>query len=160
MTVARVSFLWWMPPLALLVMMLGCQGASTDQVDASFIHIPGADEPSGGPQMSWDKTHIDLGLVAAGETRTLAYTLTNTGKAPMVIAQIIPSCGCTVADDIDPSPLAPGDMRTIALNFTAGESTQDIGESASVVSNAIPATAELTFEARVLGPDAIPTTTP
>jgi len=136
--------------------LMGCSGASGNQVDSSFIHLPGAGGTEDAPRMDWAKTDIDLGLVAAGESRELAYELTNSGGSPLIVTQVLPSCGCTIAEPWDASPLAPGQSTRILLRFEAGESTRTLSESATVVTNAIPASVELRFTAQVLGPDRIP----
>lgn len=136
--------------------LMGCSGSSGHQVDSSFIHLPGAEGTEEAPRMSWEETDIDLGLVAAGESRELAYKLTNTGGSPLIVTQVLPSCGCTIAEPWDASPLAPGQSTRILLRFEAGETTRTLSESATVVTNAIPASVELRFTAQVLGPDRIP----
>lgn len=144
--------LFWLTGL-LLVGWMGCAPADSDTIDASFIHLPGESDDAQAPRMSWNATHMDLGLLAAGEQRHLTYTVTNAGGAPMLIAQVLPSCGCTVADAWDEGPIAPGESRDIVLHVKAGETTTTLAESATVVTNAVPASIELTFTADVLGPD-------
>ena len=78
----------------------------------------------------------------------------------MVIAQVLPSCGCTVAEAWDEGPIAPGESRDIILHVKAGETTSTLSESATVVTNAVPASIELTFTADVLGPDRTETPQP
>jgi len=145
-------------PMVLLQLaaLTGCTEGEEDQVDASFIHLPGDGGASDAPRMEWSETELNLGLVAAGETRELAYELTNAGQSPLIVTQVLPSCGCTVAEPWDPSPLPPGKSTRIVLRFEAGESTRTLSESATVVTNAIPASVELRFTAQVLGPDRIP----
>ena len=139
-----------------LTYLVGCANEAGDAVDSSFIHLPGAEGADEAPKMAWKETELDLGLVAAGETRNLTYELTNSGRSPLIITQVLPSCGCTVAEPWDPSPLPPGQSTLIVLRFEAGESTRTLSESATVVTNAIPASVELAFTAQVLGPDRIP----
>ena len=140
----------------LLLGLLACDTPNDGRIDSSFIHLPGesADDPA--PHMAWSATHLDLGVLAAGEHRTLTFTVTNDGQAPMLIAQVVPSCGCTVAEEWDTAPIPPGESRDIQLAFDAGETTRTLNEKATVVTNAVPASIELTFAADVLGPDRAP----
>jgi hypothetical protein len=140
----------------LMAILVGCSGSTGGKVDSSFIHLPGAGGTEDAPRMTWTETNIDLGLVAAGESRELAYELTNTGGSPLIVTQVLPSCGCAIAEPWDASPLAPGQSTRILFRFEAGESTRTLSESATVVTNAIPASVELRFTAQVLGPDRIP----
>ena len=140
------------------VSLIGCGGQQSGGVDASFIHLPGEGDADDAPRMQWSTTAIDLGLVAAGESRELSYELTNAGRSPLIVTQVLPSCGCTVAQAWDSSPLGPGESTHIVLRFDAGETTRTLSESATVVTNAIPGSVELRFTAEVLGPDRIPAT--
>jgi len=136
-----------------MLLLCSCTSPSSERVDASFIHIPGATQKSGGPQAVWASDSMDLGLLAAGESVEIPYLLTNKGDAPLVISQVKPSCGCTVAQGWDEGPLPPGDSRTITLTFDAGDRVGEVSEQATVATNAIPSSTLLKFTARVLGPD-------
>ena len=140
------------------VALIGCSGRQADSIDASFIHLPGDGDAQNAPRMQWSSTELDLGLVAAGESRELTYELTNIGRSPLIVTQVLPSCGCTVAEAWDSSPLPPGESTVIVLRFDAGETTRTLSESATVVTNAIPGSVNLRFTAEVLGPDRTPDT--
>ena len=152
MITPRSICLWCVWGLA-MASFWGCSGRTDATVDASFIHIPGAQGDDQAPKMQWNTTRVDLGMVAAGETRELIYTVTNAGDSPMIMTQVLPSCGCTVAKDWDTTPLPAGQSRDLTLEFASGDQTRTVEEFATVVTNAIPATVELTFTAQVIGPD-------
>lgn len=140
--------------LALCMALLpACQEKEADSIDAGFIHIPGEGSTRNTPQVQWDTDSVDLGLLAAGESVEIPFELTNTGQAPLVISQVKPSCGCTVAKGWDEGALAPGKSRTITLTFDAGDRIGTVQEQATVSTNAIPSTSVLTFSARILGPE-------
>ncbi len=44
------------------------------------------------------------------------FTFTNTGKAPLVINQVVASCGCTVPH-YDKRPIAPGQKGSIEITY-------------------------------------------
>lgn len=43
-------------------------------------------------------TMIDLGDVIEGDTKKIVYRYTNIGSKPLVIFNVSPGCGCTIAD--------------------------------------------------------------
>lgn len=143
-----------------LVGWTSCTPPSNEVIDASFIHIPGEADADRAPHMAWNTTHMDLGLLAAGEQRRLTYTVTNDGQAPLLLAQVLPSCGCTIAEEWDTAPIPPGAQRDLVLLVEGGERTETLNEKATVVTNAVPASIELTFTAQVLGPDRAPDSQP
>lgn len=142
------------PLLAALfaVTCVACGGPGDGRPDASIIHIPGESETAAGPVVRWAADSVDLGILAAGEVALARYTLTNEGRAPLFISQIVPSCGCTVVRDDHSEAIAPGGQRTITLEFDAGDRVGEIAEQATVVTNAIPSSSILKFSARILGP--------
>jgi len=138
---------------AVCVLLFASCGASDDQqVDASFIHIPGADGQKEMPEASWLNDSLDLGILAAGAVTQVEYVLENTGSAPLLIAQVRPSCGCTLARQWDESPIPAGESRTLILEFDAGERVGAVAEYATVVTNAVPSSSTLHFSARIVGP--------
>lgn len=153
MITPRSTYWWCVVWLLAMASFWSCSGRTDATVDASFIHIPSAQGDDHAPKMRWNTTRVDLGMVAAGETRELIYTLTNAGDSPLILTQVLPSCGCTVAKDWDTTPLPAGQSRDLTLEFASGDQTRSVEEFATVVTNAIPATVELTFTAQVIGPD-------
>jgi hypothetical protein len=47
---------------------------------------------------------------------TCSFVFTNTGDAPLVVHQVIPSCGCTVAD-YPKQPIMPGKQSSIKVTY-------------------------------------------
>ena len=152
MKAVRPGRIWALTACLVLSIMAGCGPQEPKGVDASFIHIPGEDDRSQGPVVTWNTDSVDLGILAAGELAKATYTFQNTGASPLVLAQVLPSCGCTVARDWPTSPIPAGGKGSITLEFDAGDRTGTISESATVVSNAVPSSFVLQFSARVMGP--------
>ena len=61
---------------------------------------------------------VDLGTFHWEERRDTAVTLVNTGTKPLVIHDIVTSCGCTVAD-YDKRPAQPGEGILISTSYMA-----------------------------------------
>lgn len=61
---------------------------------------------------------IDLGTFHWKEKQDTIVTLMNTGERPLVIHDIVTSCGCTVAD-YDKRPASPGQGIQIRISYNA-----------------------------------------
>lgn len=152
MSATRHDCTWATLACLVLSVLAGCGPKAPASVDASFIHIPGEDNRTNAPVVTWSTDSVDLGILAAGEVAKATYTFTNTGASALVIAQVLPSCGCTVARDWPADPIPAGGEGSITLEFDAGERSGPVSESATVVSNAVPSSFVLQFSARVMGP--------
>lgn len=76
----------------------------------------------GAPVIKFDKTEYDFGTVIDGEIIETVFTLTNTGKSPLVITDAKTTCGCTVPSWPKDKPIAPGESTEIKVKFnTAGK---------------------------------------
>lgn len=61
-------------------------------------------------------TLIDLGDVKQGKEWLLVYKYKNTGTKPLVLFNVSPSCGCTIAD-FSRKPLPPNGEDSIKAKF-------------------------------------------
>ena len=73
--------------------------------------------PSKFPAMSFDKTTHDFGVIQNGTPVETVFSYTNTGQAPLVIADIKSTCGCTVPKDWSREPLNPGESSQFNVKF-------------------------------------------
>ena len=86
------------------------------------------------PRAQFDRTEYDYGKIKAGEKVEYDFRLTNTGKKPLIIRKIKPSCGCTAAAP-SKSELKPGESTTIHVTFdSTGRSGKD-SKSITVITN-------------------------
>jgi hypothetical protein len=63
-----------------------------------------------------DSTHQDLGKVKEGSVVEVSWKFKNTGNKPLIISNVNPGCGCTVADKPE-EPIAPGGESIIKAKF-------------------------------------------
>ncbi len=61
---------------------------------------------------------FDFGKVKQNVPPTATITITNIGKAPLIIEQASPSCGCT-ASDYTKSPIEPGKTGYVKATYNA-----------------------------------------
>jgi hypothetical protein len=87
------------------------------------------------PSLQVDSIQFDAGQKPAGTTVKHDFIITNNGDEPLVIQQVIPSCGCTLAsfDDF----IAPGRTGKISVNVELYRewAGQEYIKSVTVVSN-------------------------
>lgn len=67
-------------------------------------------------KITFEQTEIDLGTFAKNTAQKATFTFTNTGNAPLVLNQVVASCGCTVPH-YDKKPIMPGQKGYIAVTF-------------------------------------------
>ncbi len=98
--------------------------------------------------ISWEKTKQDLGKIPQGKPVSITYEFTNTGNAPLIIASVSPSCGCTT-NDFTKNSIAPGKKGFITLTFNAAIAGS-FTKSATVNTNAEPGQILLYFNGEVV----------
>lgn len=59
---------------------------------------------------------IDLGILKEGEIKQIVYHYQNTGTKPLMLFNVSPGCGCTIAE-YSHSPLMPGKSDSIVAKF-------------------------------------------
>src|SRR6476661_2156127 len=82
-----------------------------------------------------DSTYQDIGKVKKGQVAEVSWRLKNVGNKPLVIAQVTPGCGCTVADKPE-EPIMPGGESVIRAKFNStGQHTGENRKYLSVTAN-------------------------
>lgn len=108
-----------------LGMFTACKENAAAKVDKSNLaeaEKRDLDISKGAPVIKFDKTEYDFGTVTDGEIIETVFTLTNTGKSPLVITDAKTTCGCTVPTWPKDKPIAPGESTEIKVKFnTAGK---------------------------------------
>lgn len=100
--------------LLILCLALVCWGsAAAQQRGRGQIPTSKADSTV----VSLDRTAHDFGEIRRrGGDVTADFVLTNRGKQPLVVVQVVTSCSCLKAD-YSRKPIAPGAQNTIRLRY-------------------------------------------
>ena len=103
--------------LALSVSCSSNDNTTDMQTDAETTAVEN-ETPQNRPKttMSFTDTLKDFGTKQQGEMLHFAYEFTNTGNEPLFIEDVIPSCGCSVAD-YPKQAIAPGGKGEIKVEF-------------------------------------------
>ena len=68
-------------------------------------------------RIEYDKTVYNFGEFSVKDAvRKCTFVITNVGDAPLVLHQVLPSCGCTVAD-YTKTPIKPGEKGKIEVTY-------------------------------------------
>ncbi len=90
----------------------------------------------------------NFGDIKKGESVVHVYEVTNTGKNPLIISQVVPGCGCT-APDYTKEPILPGKKGKITLKFDSSNFDGIIHKQAEVYANVEKSPITLSFTGNV-----------
>jgi hypothetical protein len=98
-----------------------------------------------------DSTSQNIGKVKKGQVVEIAWRFKNIGKKPLVIQDVRPGCGCTVADKPE-EPIAPGDESVIKGKFDSNNQSEgEHNKTISVLANTVNSTYhQLNFRVEVV----------
>lgn len=91
---------------------------------------------------------FDFGKIKKGDVVEHVYEVTNTGKNPLIISSVQPTCGCTVPD-YTKEPILPNQKGKITLKFNSANFDGVVHKSAEVYANVAQVPIELTFTADI-----------
>ncbi len=141
--------------LFFLISLIVFSSCKTDnrQITADMIHFPDEAGQAGDdvPVIVFDSLSANFGTMAIGEKFTHSFKFKNEGKAPLIISQVNPSCGCTVPKNWPHEPLAPGESGEIVVEFNSKGSPGKIDKNISVLTNCVPKVIELKIAGMVSG---------
>lgn len=91
---------------------------------------------------------FDFGKIKKGDRVEHIYEVTNTGKNPLIISTVQPTCGCTVPD-FTKEPILPGQKGKITLKFDSSNFEGMVHKSAEIYANVAQVPIELQFTADI-----------
>lgn len=69
-------------------------------------------------EFKFETESYDFGTIAYNKPASYEFTFTNVGKTPIIISEVAPACGCSVAD-FSKTPVKPGDIGKIKVTYNA-----------------------------------------
>ena len=139
--------------LVFVVIMASCENKER-KVTSDLLNFPSAEngQVEGDlPEISFEEAEFNFGKVAVGEKIMHTYSFVNKGKAPLQIAQVTPSCGCTTLKDWPKDPIAPGQSGVITVEFNSAGFSGNIEKTIQVATNGIPRDYYLKLRGEVSG---------
>lgn len=120
-----------------------CQSAG-NPADTTTQASTAAAEPKAVTTIQWIDSVLDKGTITEGEKIEIVYRFKNTGQHPLIIKDVRPSCGCTVAEK-PLEPIAPGGEGSIKAVFDSQNKPGPAHKSITVISNTQPEQYALSF---------------
>ena len=99
------------------------------------------------PEITFTKTLHNFGSVKKNASAKIDFEFKNTGKSPLILKSVTPSCDCTTPD-WPKEPIMPGKTETIKVVYD----TKEMGvfnKTVTVISNAVTNKIELTIQGEV-----------
>ncbi|MBD1422756.1 DUF1573 domain-containing protein [Sphingobacterium chuzhouense] len=69
-------------------------------------------------EFKFEKETHDFGNIPHNKPASYNFKFTNTGDAPIIISEVKPSCGCSVAE-FTKTPVKPGEGGTVTVTYNA-----------------------------------------
>jgi hypothetical protein len=70
------------------------------------------------PEFKFNEEKHDFGKIPQGNPVTTVFEYTNTGTEPLILSDVKPTCGCTIAD-YTKTPVLKGDKGLIKITYNA-----------------------------------------
>ncbi|MES2266749.1 MAG: DUF1573 domain-containing protein [Bacteroidota bacterium] len=69
-------------------------------------------------EFKFNEEKHDFGKIPQGTPVTTVFEFTNVGKEPLILTEVKPTCGCTIAD-YTKTPVTPGGKGSIKITYNA-----------------------------------------
>jgi hypothetical protein len=86
------------------------------------------------PEFKFNEEKHDFGKIPQGTPVTTVFEFTNIGKEPLILSDVKPTCGCTIAD-YTKTPVKSGDKGSIKITYNAA-AVMPFNKTIVVTSNA------------------------
>jgi len=134
-----------------------CGQQSSDGASTEIIDIPvneeGELDKDRIAEISFEETVLNIGKISQGEVITHDFEFTNTGNAPLVIATVKGSCGCTIPRSYPTGKIEPGEGGVIEVEFDSDGLTGTQVVSVIISANTFPAATQLILNTEIVVPD-------
>jgi hypothetical protein len=115
---------------------------------AATTATPQAQKSNKAPIIKFEKLVHDYGTINQGDNGECEFKFKNTGKEPLVLSNVISSCGCTVPS-WPKEPIMPGKSSTIKIKYDSNR-VGTISKTITVLSNATEDRVTLSIKGNIL----------
>ncbi|MCD8738990.1 DUF1573 domain-containing protein [Mucilaginibacter roseus] len=108
------------------------------------------------PEFKFVEEKHDFGKIPQGTPVSTVFVFTNVGQEPLILADVRPTCGCTIAD-FTKTPVKKGEKGNIKVTYNAA-AVSPFSKTIVVTSNAKTPQKNLIIVGEVVAKDAKATT--
>jgi len=132
-----------------ILFLIACKGK-----DKETTSVAAAGTEKALTTIEWYDSAKNLGKISQGQKLQIAFRFKNSGKNPLIIQAVNPSCGCTVAN-FPKEPIAPGKEGEITGEFDSqGRQGLQHKELTVIANTEGNSEHKLTFEVDIQAPHA------
>jgi hypothetical protein len=84
----------------------------------TFVARTASAQDSQKAEFKFNEEKHDFGKIPQGTPVTTVFTFTNVGQDPLIITDVRPTCGCTIAD-FTKTPVKAGETGSIKITYNA-----------------------------------------
>ncbi len=107
-----------------------CNQTAKDATQETATEVTeGTDAIAASGIMEFEETEFNFGKIKEGEQVEHVFKFKNTGEAPIVVAQVSASCGCTTPTYTS-TPVKPGEVGEITVKF---DSHGQVGQQQKII---------------------------
>jgi Protein of unknown function (DUF1573) len=101
--------------------------------------------------MKFDHSYFSFGDIVQGTRVNHTYEFSNTGKTPLVIENVLVTCGCTVPE-WPKTPILPGKSSKIRVFFNSAGKNGIQNKTITILANTKNGRESIVFHANVIPP--------
>lgn len=95
-----------------------------------------APKSENGPRITFEEAEYNFGDIQQGEKAEYVFAFENTGNEPLILSNVMTTCGCT-ATDWPRDPIAPGAAGQLKVVFNSSGKMGRQTKVVTIVSNAV-----------------------
>lgn len=107
------------------------------------------DESKTGPVIKFEESTHEFGEIEQGDKVNYIFTFTNTGTEPLILTEVVTTCGCT-APSWSREPVLPGEKGEVQITFNSAHKMGRQNKGITILSNAVNSPARVTITGNVL----------
>lgn len=137
--------------VAALVLSTSCKNENaSDKINPENVAKAEQETAASGdlPTIKFNETEHDFGTIKEGDKVETVFTITNEGKADLIIIDAHGSCGCTVPE-WPKEPIKPGATADMKVTFNSAGKPGEQKKTVTITTNTKEGVEKLTIKANV-----------